>query len=190
MQKKCKIVVILGIVLSIFFILFPRTKEVIQYYTTSKEMNIFFKHEENTYKDENYTMVLEIPKIQLKKGIYSVSSKYNNVNHGIEMLPESTFLNNEKGTLFLASHSGTSSISYFNRLQELEKKDQIIIYYLDKMYIYEIINQYEIEKNGSFLFPKDSNNNQVVLITCDKMDDSFQIIYVGNLIKTNKVLGY
>ena len=66
---------------------------------------------------ENYIAYLRIPKIELNRGFYNITSTLNNVNKNIYVHPASTFPNNVSGNnLILASHSGSSSISYFKKL--------------------------------------------------------------------------
>ena len=63
---------------------------------------------------ENYIGYLKIPKIELNRGFYNITSTLNNVNKNIYVHPASTFPNDTSGNnLILASHSGSSSISYF-----------------------------------------------------------------------------
>ena len=65
--------------------------------------------EDNNYQPEKeeYVAVIEILKINLKKGLYSKDSKKNNVNN-IEILKESDMPDIKNGNFILAGHSGTS----------------------------------------------------------------------------------
>ena len=130
------------------------------------------KHEEQqeeTKQEElkiNYVAVLEIPKINLKKGLVDKNSKENNVDRNIYTLKESIFPNEkEYSQIILASHSGNSYVSHFRRLNELKLNDSIYLYYNNNKYTYKIIKKYEIEKNGTANLGvyKESNIN---LITC------------------------
>ena len=78
----------------------------------SKKINQYLVSNQTYDKqDEAILAILEIPKIKLKKPLYKVGSKLNNVNKNIEVLHESTMPNHENGSLILASHSGNSKIS-------------------------------------------------------------------------------
>ena len=75
---------------------------------------------EPTTKEEqepiyNYIAVLEIPTINLKKGLLSINDKYNNVDKNIEILQNSDMPNVKNGLLALAGHSGNSKIAFFNK---------------------------------------------------------------------------
>ena len=126
----------------------------------------------------DYLMILEIPKINLKKGLYNINSKYNKVDYGIEILKESDMPNKENSNLYLASHSGNSSISYFMYLNKLIIGDKVFVYYNGLKYEYIISNIYQKEKDGT-IDVSSSTNNRIFLITC--VDDKKQIIYTGIL---------
>lgn len=126
----------------------------------------------------DYLMILEIPKINLKKGLYNINSKYNKVDYGIEILKESDMPNKDNSNLYLASHSGNSSISYFMYLNKLIIGDKVFVYYNGLKYEYIISNVYQKEKDGT-IDVSSSTNNRIFLITC--VDDKKQIIYTGIL---------
>ena len=134
---------------------------------------------ETKYK-ENYLFEIEIPKINLKKEVYNLDSELNNVNIGIELLKPLSLPENENSCIILASHNGNSNVSYFNKLYKLELKDKIIINYNQKKYVYQIVNIYDILKNGKAVIKKYNYNNIVVLITCKGNDK--QTIYIASLI--------
>jgi LPXTG-site transpeptidase (sortase) family protein len=145
--------------------------------TDSKEIK-------NTIKSTShysYLMILEIPKINLEKGIYDKSSKYNSVNYGIQILKESNIPNDENGNVILASHRGNSSVSYFNKLYKVEYGDIVYLYYNNVKYAYEINNKYEVEKNGTVSISRDLTKNTITLITCKKNENK-QLVYIGNLV--------
>lgn len=77
-------------------------------------------------------MVIEIPKMNLKKGLYDINSKYNNVDYNIQIIKESDMPNKENGNLILAGHNGNSNISYFDNLNTLSNGDSVFIFYEGK----------------------------------------------------------
>ena len=77
----------------------------------------------------NYIAVLEIPSINLKRGLVDPSSKYNNVNYNIQILNSSTMPNVTNGNLILAGHNGASYISFFKNLHKLNINDKVYLYY-------------------------------------------------------------
>ena len=136
----------------------------------------------NKHLEESYLMILKIPKINLKKGLYNIDSKYNSVNYNIEILKESDMPNIENGHLILAGHNGNSSVSYFDKLNKLEKNDVVNVFYNNIKYTYKIDNIYEIDKNGTANIKQNKKTTIIALITCKKYSDDKQIVFIGNLV--------
>lgn len=129
----------------------------------------------------NYMAVLEIPKINLKRGLFDKNSYSNNVNRNIYMLKETTLPDEQTNShIILAAHSGNSYISYFRNLTKLDMKDKINFYYKGIKYIYEVTNKYEIEKTGTTELIQ-TNASDITLITCISGTNK-QVVYVATLI--------
>lgn len=133
-------------------------------------------------KKENYLGVLEIPKIYLKRGFYSLTSKKNNVDKNIQVIETSLMPEEKFSNLILASHSGSSKISYFKNLYKLELKDIAYIYYNEKKYIYELVNIYNEKKDGTITIKREFNQTNLTLITCDKKNKHLQNVYIFKLL--------
>ena len=132
---------------------------------------------------ENYIAYLRIPKIELNRGFYNITSTLNNVNKNIYVHPASTFPNDASGNnLILASHSGSSSISYFKKLYKLELEDDIYLEYNGKTYHYKIKNIYTVPKDGTVALRVKQDVSTISLITCTKGDSKTQTIYICELI--------
>ena len=145
--------------------------------------NIISKnHSKKIFKNNEikYSSVIEIPKINLKRGLFDIDSKYNSVNYGIEILKESTMPDKENSNLILAGHSGNSRISYFKNLNKLVIGDEIIIYYNNNLYTYRVSEIYEINKTGTINLT-DKNKSVITLITC-RYNTNNQIIIIGDYI--------
>ena len=128
----------------------------------------------------NYIAVLEIPKIGLRKGLFSSDSINNNVNRNITIL-NSQMPNEEHSTFILASHSGTSSVSFFNRLNKLRYGDKVYVYYKGIKYKYMIFDYYEEKKTGSIFIKGNSDKKAIVLTTCKPFGFNKQLVYIGYL---------
>lgn len=135
-------------------------------------------------KDERYKYiaVLEIPTINLSQGLLSLSNKYNNVEYNIEIIKGSEMPNIPQTNLVLASHSGTSKISFFKNLEKLQANDNVYIYYEGYKYIYKLDEYYVLPKTGIISIYRDKYKNTITLITCKKDNDIEQIAYIGYLI--------
>lgn len=123
-----------------------------------------------------YIAIIEIPQINLKKGI----REDDNVDQGIMVVDKEKFLNNN---FILASHSGNCTVCYFNHLDELKTNDMIYLYYNRDKYTFVIR---EIERKRKLTFTLHDEHNTITLITCEKNNDDYQIIIIGNLISKEK----
>lgn len=133
--------------------------------------------------NNNYIGVLEIKKINLRKGFYDIDNINNNVSKGIQVISKSNWPDYENGMLILASHSGNSRISYFNKLDKLKYGDMVNIYYGSKKYKYRIIDIVKVLKKRNVEISENINNSLLILITCSKIDEAIQLIYIGELIE-------
>lgn len=129
---------------------------------------------------ENYIGVLEIKKINLKRGFYSKTSRNNNVNRNIQVLNESDMPNIENGNVIIAGHSGSSYVSFFRNLNKLDLYDEAIIYFEGKQYNYQLKNKYEIDKTGQAVIKRNKEKNVLTLITC-KHSTNKQIVFIFEL---------
>jgi LPXTG-site transpeptidase (sortase) family protein len=135
-----------------------------------------------TTSKSEYLMILEIPKINLKKGIYYKDNKNNNVDHNIAILPSSSMPDEDKGSVILASHNGNTRVSYFKYLENLSNNDFVYLYYKGKKYQYSIYKSEIVDKVGTIKIKKDSSISNIVLISCKNGTKDKQIVYLGKLI--------
>lgn len=139
--------------------------------------------EEETPKEDtsNYIGVLEIPKINLKRGFFSIDSKDNNVNKNIQVIKESNMPDVVNGNLIIASHSGNSYVSFFKDLYKLSNNDTAYIYYNGIKYTYILAGKYDVEKTGEVAIHRDNTKSTLTLITCSKNDNTKQEVYILEL---------
>lgn len=130
----------------------------------------------------NYIAVLEIPKINLKRGLFPINDKNNNVDKNVEILQNSDMPNVTNGTLALAGHSGNSRIAYFHRLYKLKENDQVFIYYQNEKYIYQVSKIERQDKDGTINFTKTKDTTELILTTCDQQNKGKQIVVVAKLV--------
>lgn len=130
----------------------------------------------------NYIAVLEIPKINLKRGLLSIDDKNNNINKNVAILKKSDMPDVENGLLVLASHSGSANISYFRHLNKLEISDQVYIYYKNIKYIYEVTSNERQDKTGNITISKKEDETNLILTTCDPVNKNKQVIITTKLI--------
>lgn len=144
----------------------------------TRAVSDFFDNKINDdYNDKyKYTSVLEIPSIELKRGIVSIDSEYNDVKYNIELILK----DNDK--LVFASHNGNYYYSYFDNLKDMELGDDIYFYDNDRKYKFIYSKSYVIKKDGYADIYCDSDRKCIALITCLDGNDSAQIVYVGYLV--------
>lgn len=153
---------------------------------TSKLKNRIKKIVKSTTKttSNNYLFILDIPKINIKKGIYNKNSSLNNVDKNITILPSSSMPDEKNGSVILASHNGNTRVSYFKNLEKLSKDDLVYIYYKGNKYTYKIYKNEIVDKVGKINVNKKSNVSTICLISCKNGTNDKQIVYLGELINT------
>ena len=144
--------------------------------------NVKNEKEKTKIEDDGYIAVIQIPKINLKKGIYSKESKLNDVNKNVQVLKESDYPNVQNGNFILAGHSGNSKISYFNNLHKLKKDDLAYVFFSSKEYVYKLVDKYEIDKTGVATIIRNTQKSTMTLITCTT-DNKKQVIFIFELMK-------
>lgn len=152
-----------------------------------QEENTPVINEEPEYYEEEidysvYLGVLEIPRIGLKRGFYSVDSNYNNIAYNVTLVSGSDMPDVPNGNLILMAHSGDSYISYFAYLYMLEIGDDCYITYNGLVYHYRIVNIYNVEKNGIVNIDRNYDQTTLTMITCTKNSDSLQTVYIAEFV--------
>lgn len=136
---------------------------------------------------ESYIAILEIPKIDLKKGIYKIGSKYNTVSRNVAILSPSDYPDVQGGNFVLAAHSGNGYLSFFKNLYKLGNGDYAYIYYNSIKYTYKISFIYTQPKIGTINVYRPYGKTTLMLITCTKDDETTQTVYVAELESTEPV---
>ena len=151
-------------------------KVIVVYKDKTKEIIIDDIVHNNTgirkYKSD-YVGVLEIPRINLKKGLFDINSKYNNVDKNIQVL-SSDISNIETETIILAAHSGSGYKAFFKNLDKLVIGDIAHIYYNRNKYRYVVSKIYTEVKDGNIEIS--DNSNLLVLTTCFGKDKQLVVM--------------
>lgn len=129
-----------------------------------------------------YFGVLEIPRIGLKRGFYNTDSKYNDIQYNVTMVKGSNLPDEENGNLILMAHSGDAYISYFAYLWMLELGDHAYVTYNGRKYDYQIVDIYNIAKNGVVTIRRNKERTTLTLVTCTKDNDFSQTVYILELV--------
>ena len=134
--------------------------------------------------DIKYTAVLEIPSINLKRGVVDSTKNFNSINYAISVDKHSNYPN-KVGNFILYAHSGNSNISYFKKLIDVEINDNVFVYYEGIKYNYKIFSKYNIEKIGKVNVLSSSENKYITLITCNQKRKGYKVVLVGKLVEQN-----
>ena len=139
------------------------------------------KQEEKKAPNYNYIGVLEIPKINIKRGFLNINDKGNNVNKNLQVIKGSDMPDVKNGNLIIAAHSGNSYISYFKNLHRLSNDDVAYVYFNNIKYTYKVAGKYDVDKTGKVVIHRDNKKNTLTLITCSQTDKTKQIVYILEL---------
>ena len=131
----------------------------------------------------NYTGILEIPKINVKRGFYNLNSGYNNVDYNVTMINGSTMPDEENSNLILAAHSGDCPVCYFEKLYKLKIDDEAYVTFKNVKYKYKIVDIYEVEKDGTVAIHRNYEKKCLTLITCTRNSNTKQTVYILEIIE-------
>ncbi len=129
----------------------------------------------------NYTAILEIPSINLKRGVVDSTKNFSSINYAISVDKNSNYPDSN-GNFILYAHSGNSNIAYFRNLNKVNINDKVYVYYNGIKYEYQIYDKYDIHKIGKAKVISSNENKYITLITCNQNKKNYQIVVVGKLI--------
>lgn len=160
------------------------TKEIVDNTPVANNLNVNKENKQQNYVVDysKYFGVLEIPKIGLKRGFYNVGNRYNNIEYNVTMVSGSKLPDVPNSNLILMAHSGDAYISYFAYLYRLNIGDSAYITLNGRKYHYNIVNIYEVQKNGIVRIKRNTNKTTLTMITCTKNNDYTQTVYIAELV--------
>lgn len=132
---------------------------------------------DNNFIEDSHGYI-QIPKIGLNQKFI----EKGNIDKNVVVISPSVYPNKESSLLILAAHSGTGRYAYFNYLYKLKYQDKIYITYMNKQYIYSIIDIYYQKKDGKLDIYKLKNNKTLVLITCTNGKKDLQTVYIAKML--------
>ena len=138
------------------------------------------KEETKQVVKTNYVGVLEIPKINLKTGIVWSNKSFSTMNRNVSIYPTSV-LPDKVGNLILFGHSGTTSVGYFHKLNQLQNNDFIYLYYNQKTYTYKVFEIWEVSAANNTPL-KQTDKNTITLLTCKRGNNKRRLVIRGELI--------
>ena len=188
-----KTVILIGILLlfmSMTLYLIPSIVEIKERHHEEERIEEYIENtslnSDEKIEQAEYFAILETPKININKGLYSLNSNYNNVEYNIQIIDGSIMPDENDSILILAGHNGNSRVSYFKNLDRLEKNDVVYIYYNGLRYKYLIDHFFITEKDGNIELRKEKGKKILILTTCIR-NEMKQLVYVSYL---NEITGY
>ena len=140
------------------------------------------KETSSSYREINYTAILEIPSINLKSGVVDNTKNFDSIRYAISVDNSSNYPD-KNGNFILYAHSGNSNMSFFRNLNKVNINDRVNVYFNGIKYKYKIIKKYDIEKSGTASVLSSKENKYITLITCNQERKGYQVVVVGILIE-------
>ncbi len=175
MRKNRKIIFIF-VLLCTSLVLFwnIKSREKVNRENDEKISSYMIEEDEGKMDEEQYIGFLDIPVIKLKRGFYSMTSEYNNVNKNIQVIADDM-----DDLLILAAHRGNSKVSFFQNLEKLSLGDEIYLNYKHSVYKYRLYYKYYEKKDGNLSIKYDNNQKTLVLITCVRELKDNLVVYIA-----------
>lgn len=172
--KIVTVILILLLAKEIFMIILSNhenNKMVMSYYKNDTSFN---------YKDD---MLIKIPSINLERVVKKADKNFTGLNKSLLYYKN----NDYEGKIIIFGHSGMGYGTYFNRIDELSKKDELYLYKNDKEIHYKFQKKYSILKTDKEVL-KDNEKSVLLIITCDKKDKEKRLVvkFTKNDFKTLK----
>jgi len=133
------------------------------------------RNKENIIQKDIPIGKIKIERLKLENNLFDYNSSLNTIEQNVAILEGSIEPEKDNSIMFLAAHSGTGSIAFFQHLDQLKKGDLIQLQYKNKYYTYYVKNYWEQKKTGEIDVPKESYK-QLVLTTCSPTHNDKQLI--------------
>ena len=182
--RRNKYLLLVGLVIIVIVICYFGSR-IYNYYSdvknNEKSIQSVLENRVDSISNERYRYkaVLEIPSVNIKRGILDIDNKYNTAKYNVELVLE------DSNMIVLASHNGNNYNSYFGKLVNLELGDKINYYYNGKIYQYVYTDTYEIKKDGYADIYRRKSEKSIVLVTCKDNSNDGQVVFIGYLDSTS-----
>ncbi len=166
-------------------------EKISSFFDLQKEIQDTIKTPENMERNsnnENFIGILDIPKINLQRGFYSLESSKNTVDIGLEVIKGSQMPDVENSELVIAGHSGNGYLAFFKELDKIEKGNLIYITYQGYKYTYKLKSTTITDKNGEIEIEKEEDSQTLILTTCNPENrDKEQLTLISILINKKSI---
>lgn len=136
--------------------------------------------------------MLEIDKIGLKTAMVEGADQ-DNIKFAVGHLPFSASLyelGKENHNFAIVGHRSYTYGKFFNRLDELEENDKIIVYARNKVLTYQIFDKKIVQPNNVDVVNPIKGKSVVTLITCyPEYSDAKRLVLFSELVEEKKLDG-
>lgn len=136
--------------------------------------------------------LLEIEKIGLKVAMVE-GSEQDNIKFALGHLPFSASLNElgkNNHNFAIVGHRSFTYGKFFNRLDEMEKDDTIVVYARNKVLTYKIFDKKIVKPNNVDVVNPIKGKSVVTLITCyPEYSDAQRLVLFSELVEEKKLDG-
>lgn len=136
--------------------------------------------------------MLEIEKIGLKTAMVE-GAEQENIKFAVGHLPFSASLNElgkENHNFAIVGHRSYTFGKFFNRLDEVEKDDEIIVYARNKVLTYKVFDKKIVKPNNVDVVNPIKGKSVVTLITCyPEYSDAQRLVLFSELVEEKKLDG-
>lgn len=163
---------------------FYEQKKLVEEYTS-----LFFSEQssdepEKPIKEGQVIGILKIPKINLETPIKE-GARPEDIKYSVGHLPSSSStynLGKKNQNFVIAGHRSYTYGKFFNRLDELQKGDYIIINVQNKVLTYKVFNKKIVKPTETDIIYPIKNKSMVTLVTCHpKYSDKQRLIVFAEL---------
>jgi sortase A len=195
MKKLGNILIIIGIGLLIFIIFakvktYTEQKKLVEEYKSLTFSEETVPSQESTPEIGETLGILVIPEIELKTPIVEGAGP-ENIRFAVGHLPSSSSIRDlgKKGQNFaIAGHRSYTFGQFFNRLDELNKGNEFILYAQNKVFTYKVIDKKIVNPSNIEVIYPIKGKSIVTLITCHpKNSDKQRLIIFGELVSEKEL---
>lgn len=195
LKKLGMLFIIVGIGLLVFVVFatgktYFEQKKLQEEYVTLNQAGTKDQQKQSKAKDGEAIGILQIPKINLKVVIVEGDTQ-DDIRYAVGHLPASSSfsgLGRNNQNIALAGHRSYTYGKFFNRLNELQKNDVIIIEVQKQRFTYHVMKKRIIDPSNVGVINPVKDQSLVTLITCHPAySDKYRLIVTAKFVSKKAI---
>jgi sortase A len=194
-KKLGSVFIVIGVFLLLFIVFtkvktFYEQKKLVEEYTSLSFTEQPSNEPEKPIKEGQVIGILKIPKINLETPIKE-GARPEDIKYAVGHLPASSSIYNlgkKNQNFVIAGHRSHTYGKFFNRLDELQKGDHIIIYVQNKVLTYKVFNKKIVKPTETDVIYPIKNKSMVTLVTCHPLYSNKQRLIVFTELEKEKIM--